>query len=243
MANGRWWDTSPQMSNACDELIWLIENPEIQVEIVGDSLQAALASEWRQSCDFWNTVFAPFTDAWVSEIKAIQADAESRRAMAKYNTGSIPEAAGVALKAITEWRKPKTIIEIGTFIGASTRAMVSERIYTCDRDNDCFPETERIRCHPYQGSTAMLGPLVDQGVTADLFFFDGRIQHPDLALILRLSTPETVYVFDDYTGNEKGIINANLLRPFLPPDYVLITPCGLVRETMTLALLVPRSLL
>lgn len=241
-ANGRTWQTSPQMSNSCDELVWLFDDPSVTIEVVGESLQADLVEEWRQSCGFWERVFSPFTPHWVSAVKAIQAEAEPLRASAKFNTGSIPEAAGVALRALTTWLKPTTIIEVGTFIGVSTQAMESERIYTCDRSNDCLSSTRRIRCHPYQGSTQMLGPLVDQGVKADVFFFDGRIQLPDLPLILRLSTPDTVYVFDDYLGAEKGVSNVGLLRPYLK-DYALITPVGIVRNTMTLALLVPRRLL
>lgn len=241
-AGGRVWPTSPQMSNSCDELLPWLENPEIAVEITGDSLQAALVQEWRESCAFWVKTFEDFTDEWVYTIRRIQEQAEARRAAAAFNTGSIPEAAGVALRAITERFQPQTIVEIGTFIGASTEAMRSARIYTCDNRNDCYPESARVRTHPFQGSTQMLGPLVGQGITADLFFFDGRIQWPDIPLILRASTPRTVYVFDDYIGAEKGVVNVERLRPFLQ-DYALITPVGMVRDTMTLALLVPRSLL
>lgn len=242
-ANGRTWATSPQMSNSCDELIRLLDNEDISIEIVGDSLQADLAIEWQQSCAFWQRVFVdPFDPAWVTDVKAIQAAAEPRRARAKYDTGSIPEAAGVALRAITQWCQPTTIIEVGTFIGTSTHAMQSARIYTCDHSNDCLEGSEQIRTHPYQGSTQMLGPLVAQGIRADLFFFDGRIQWPDIPLILRASHSNTVYVFDDHIGAEKGLANVGRLRPFLP-DHALITPVGIVRDTMTLALLVPRRLL
>lgn len=239
VADGRTWQTSPQMSNSCDELLPWMEDPAIEVEVVGDSLQAALVREWRTSCAFWAKTFEPFTHAWVDAVREIQAVAESRRATAKFNTGSIPEAAGVALRAITERFRPKTIVEVGTFIGASAESMEAERIYTCDNSNDCYPESLRVRTHPYQTSTQMLGPIVGQHVKADLFFFDGRIQWPDIPLILRASHPETVYVFDDYVGAEKGVVNVDRLRPFLK-DHALITPVGMVRDTMTLALLVPR---
>jgi hypothetical protein len=36
------WQTSPQMSNACDELLWLMKNEELQIEVVGHSLMKSL---------------------------------------------------------------------------------------------------------------------------------------------------------------------------------------------------------
>ena len=41
-AGGRIWQTSPQMSNACDELMWLMRDRAIKVEIVGNSMMKAL---------------------------------------------------------------------------------------------------------------------------------------------------------------------------------------------------------
>lgn len=39
----RWWYTTPQMTNAADELGWLMENhPELEIEIVGESMTKAL---------------------------------------------------------------------------------------------------------------------------------------------------------------------------------------------------------
>jgi hypothetical protein len=37
------WPTSPQMSNACDELIWLMQGePDLEFEVHGDSLMKSL---------------------------------------------------------------------------------------------------------------------------------------------------------------------------------------------------------
>lgn len=42
-AGGKSWETTPQMSNACDELLWLMrDEPQLQFEVVGDSLMRSL---------------------------------------------------------------------------------------------------------------------------------------------------------------------------------------------------------
>jgi len=39
----KWWRTTPQMTNAADELGWLMKNhPELEIEIVWDSMTKAL---------------------------------------------------------------------------------------------------------------------------------------------------------------------------------------------------------
>ena len=177
---------------------------------------------------------------------------ERLRPLATYNTGSISEAAGVYLYLLCERFRPKTVVEIGTFIGKSARAMTIadtiEVIYTCDKDNDCIPNTPLIRCHPKTISTTMLGTLVEKGVKADFFFFDGRIQVPDLALILCLSHPHTVYVFDDYeylNGKMmKGVANIMMLHPYLN-EHVLVRPpqkVGDLDSKTSIAVLVPKEL-
>lgn len=82
----------------------------------------------------------------------------------------------------------------------------------------------------------MLVNLVDKGLKVDLFFFDGRIQLPDLPMILKLSHSKTLYAFDDYMDNEKGTVNVELLRQFLP-KHGLVGPQW--KPDVTIALLVP----
>ena len=41
-AGGRIWQTTPQMSNACDEFMWLARNPEVTFDVMGDSLLRAI---------------------------------------------------------------------------------------------------------------------------------------------------------------------------------------------------------
>lgn len=182
------------------------------------------------------------------EIQERMAYCETLREKAYYKTGSISEAAAVYLRLLCDQFMPKTIIEIGTFIGTSTMAMESaesvEMIYTCDMHNDCLPSSETIQCHPKQSSTAMLAKLLEKGVKADLWFFDGRIQGPDLALILRLSKSFAIYVFDDFEGHEKGVCNVEMLQPYLK-EYTLIPPplkVGDLESKTSIAILMPKEL-
>ena len=46
MAGGREWFTTPQMSNACDELMWLVrDNPELEINVVGTSLMTSIIED------------------------------------------------------------------------------------------------------------------------------------------------------------------------------------------------------
>lgn len=45
-AGGRTWFTTPQMSNACDELMWLVrDNPELEINVVGTSLMTSIIED------------------------------------------------------------------------------------------------------------------------------------------------------------------------------------------------------
>lgn len=200
---------------------------------------------------FWDQLIASVTPAQVETLRAQAAEAELRRPRADYDTGTVSLAACVALHALTLAVRPKVAIEVGTFIGTSTMAIVADRIYTCDKDNACLPSSDRIRAFPKTRSTAMFKRLVVAREQAQFFFFDGRIQDEDLTLLIRLSTPRTVYAFDDYeVGHkgraEKGIINVDKLRPHLPSDYVLQPPparVGTLDSRTTIAVLAREGLL
>lgn len=140
---------------------------------------------------------------------------------ADYKTGSINLSAMHTLAALSLYYQPMVTIEIGTFIGRSACMLATYgKVYTCDKDNDCFPGSDHIQCFGKTNSTDMLKQLKDP---ADLFFFDGRIQDADLEHIYRLSNPRTVYAFDDFEGVEKGVANViKLSRVF--DNYILIAP-------------------
>jgi hypothetical protein len=194
---------------------------------------------------FWARILSSVTAQDIETLRRQGEVAETRRSSATYDTGTVSLAASVLLFALTRQVRPRTAIEIGTFIGTSAEAIQSDRLYTCDKDNDCVPGSDRLRVFPKTGSTFMFKRLVVARVRAEFFFFDGRIKDEDLTLIERLSTPSTVYAFDDYNWNrkgvgEKGVINVEKLQPRLPAAYELYTPpatvCGLPDQT-TIAVL------
>lgn len=172
-------------------------------------------------------------------LETISADCETFRDAAIFKTGSISLAAMAYLRELVTQFQPNIVIEIGTFIGKSTHCFLDapsvKHVYTCDLHNDCLQSDDRLTCHPYMTSTAMLARLLQHGLIADLFFFDGRLSPSDVPLILRLSRWKTVYLFDDYHENPpgeqfqygKGVFNVALLEPFLrehtflgPPEHV-----------------------
>lgn len=180
---------------------------------------------------------------WLRDLRLRAQDAEKRRPRADYKTGTISEAAALYLRGLTEWLRPQVIVEVGTFIGTSTFAMLAPRVYTCDKDNACVRDTEFVKCYPKTRSTRMFEDLIANHIRAGFFFFDGRIQWEDLPLIEQLSTPQTVYAFDDYERHEKGVINVGLLLPrlkgyrFVPPPKAILD----LDTTTTIAVLVPEA--
>lgn len=200
-----------------------------------------------------NRLLSRIRPEWLTDIRAnaVECEALRPRTHKPAKTGTISEAACLYLRAVVEAAQPKVCVEIGTFIGTSALVLASAgaHVYTCDKDNDVFKSTDRITAFGKTTSTDMLRILTDSqhayGVV-DFWFFDGRIQLEDLPAICQLSHPKTIFAFDDYEGEEKGVINVGRLRPRLPGGYVLVLPpAGLglacVTGTTTIALLVPAS--
>jgi predicted O-methyltransferase YrrM len=198
----------------------------------------------------WPALVAQVTSGHLDELRALGVEAETRRRLATYDTGTVSLAAAVVLRALTLALAPKVAIEIGTFIGTSTTAMVAERIYTCDKDNACVQSSGRITAFTKTSSTRMFEALVKRGVQAQFFFLDGRLKPVDLPLVRHLAAPEAVFAFDDYElgpkgQKQKGMLNTDWLRPQLP-GYVLIEPPADVLgldSTTTIAVLAPEGLL
>lgn len=189
---------------------------------------------------FWARVFQAVKPSWWAAADKIIADAEPRRRRAKFNTGSISQTAAVALRAIVTWASPGTIAEVGTFIGISTHSMAlhDDAIWTCDVSNDCVDSHDRIVCHPYQTSTQMLTKLKRKNIKIGMFFFDGLLSDEDVSLIQAIAQPHTVFVFDDYNGEYKGVKNVEKLAPVLS-NHVLMPGDGWVKDDTTLAVLAP----
>lgn len=265
-AGGKVYKTNQIMSNGVAETINTFRSMPIFGVFHGEGLTQALieeanlpnaarASDWMRAMRvrsakpiFYPAPFATPTGspweaickiegAWVAELQALWAENEKLRAKAAYNTGSIPIETGLLLRGLCAWRKPDTIVEIGTFIGNSTAALQAGVVlYTCDRDNDCVPSNGNVIVHPGWTSTRLLSHL--KGITVDLFFFDGRLVDADIPLVLQLSRPDTVYAFDDYNPGGKGMANVEKLRPYLPM-HGLLEPYKAFGDRTTLAAMIP----
>jgi hypothetical protein len=189
-------------------------------------------------------------------VPQIMADAEARRVRADYDTGSITAKEAELLLTLAEDISARVVIEVGTFIGVSTKAMAAastvEAVYTCDASNDCL-ESDRVICtYPKQTSTEMLHDLINRHVRADLCFFDGVLAVEDGDLLMQVTHHNTVYAFHDYNYGSKirkggrlehnvprkGIGNYRILCRIIPGNYVMIPPL----PDTTLAILKPDNL-
>lgn len=198
----------------------------------------------------WDRLYgADSEELWATMAKHREIG-EALRVKAKYNTGTITLEQMVQLRRLSTKLHPRTVIEIGTFLGNSAYAMLdmTNRVFTCDRDNDCVEAIPgRLMTFPYTHSTAFLKKLSEtkeptgEPIRADLFFVDGRLAMEDLGLVLGLSHSNTLFILDDYRGNEKGVINARLLASVLPKGWKLLEPDPRYAGS-TLAALVPRGM-
>lgn len=207
---------------------------------------------------FWASVLLSSPQAtWAADVRRIVAEAETRRERADYNTGSILETEAYALRALAEYLKAKTVVEVGTFIGTSTCALASaatvQAVYTCDASNDCLRATETIATFPKVSSATMLRRLAASKVKADLCFLDGTLRAADIAPLKAVMRKGAIFAVHDYnygpkrrvrhgvesyeTVPRKGIGNIRLLQPHWP-DHMVIEP----RPETTLALFVPSEL-
>lgn len=182
------------------------------------------------------------------EATALIASADLLRKKARFNTGTISVASAVLLRCLCDWLKPTAAIEVGTFIGVSTRSIRAGKIYTCDASNDCLLSSPGIETFPLKTSEQMLAILAARKVLADLVFVDGLLSLNDAVLFGRVTHPGTVFAFDDYflgpavpgiKPSRKGVVGANLLKGRLR-DHVLVEP---FIEDSTIAFLVPERFL
>lgn len=183
------------------------------------------------------------------------------RANADYDTGSISTGAIWALFSACTFFRPKTIAEVGTFIGKSTFAMAcgldlarkdDTSIWTCDFSNDItlnFGTRTEVHQFKRQSSTDMFKAMAIQGARCDLLLLDGRLQEDDLPLLSGILHQESIILLDDFEGIEKGVANASRLMGSLneshflayPPSRALMQRHGL-QEACTVGMIVPRGL-
>jgi hypothetical protein len=209
---------------------------------------------------FWEVIYLnkdllknDFRETFFDRLNSL----EKLRSVATYNTGSISLSSAFSLFLLVKHFKPMRIIEIGTFIGKSTISMASAmeeftdkgEIFTCDYSNEIkLPYVGKIKITQFmkQDSTKMLECLTGK---FDLLFLDGRIKNSDIKIILDLITDDSIIVFDDFEGIEKGVANLMQLRQskdlsrhfqINPPSEEFLKLHGF-QNTALLGLLVPTS--
>jgi predicted O-methyltransferase YrrM len=200
----------------------------------------------RFSNIFWGIVDEKVDDYPYEIIEKIVEDQQKLRADADYNTGSVPYDDAVELYKLVRFFQPLVIAEVGTFIGVSTKAIrqaaldgeFSYVIHTCDFSNNLTIDASdnRIVQYPKQSSTDMFKDLAEKKVGVDLLYLDGRLQQDDFQYFPQIIHDQTVFVFDDFEGIEKGVINAMMLDG---ANRVLIYP----REGRKTAVSLPYTLL
>ena len=106
------------------------------------------------------------------------------------------------------------------------RSVIHFELYTCDGSYDCLNFSdykndmfeggggEIIDRIKYFGNTShrSLKKIHSEGKKLDLIFIDGRISPEDCKLFSQVMSPNCVFVFDDFEGVEKGVVNAIMLR-------------------------------
>ena len=180
----------------------------------------------RFSRFFWEIIDDKISEYPYEAIEKIIEDQQHLREEADYNTGSLPCDDAVDLYKLIHFFKPRTIAEVGTFIGVSTRVMnlAMERlvdIYTCDQSNNINLDIPNIFQYPAQSSHKMFTDLAEKEVKVDLVYLDGRLGQEDFEPLSKIVHDKTVFVLDDFEGIEKGVANAMMLEA---PSRVLIYP-------------------
>lgn len=178
---------------------------------------------------------------WRANGRALDyTESEKLRGFSKVQTGSISMATMEALEHLAIYFDPDVTVEVGTYIGRSTRVLqrhTKKTLYTVDATNHFALNLPTTRCHvDYRNipSGDLLKELPSNHV--DLFFYDGRIQTPEEAAdVLRVGTENSVVILDDCAMFEKGTMNAMVLctlkgsqRMFLPPPTGANHRVGLV---------------
>lgn len=182
------------------------------------------------------------------------------RVQSSYNTGSISSTTAWLLFSITLFFKPKIILEIGSFIGKSTFSMAlaadfnlteySCDIFCCDYSNEIkFPNLTKTKIKQFHktSGTNMLKKL-DTDLNIDLIHLDGRLQDEDCILIKERVNQNTIFIIDDFEGNEKGVSNLFILLNnnvisrttycvIYPVDDLICKRYGLVEKSTTAILL------
>ena len=196
----------------------------------------------RLSDIVWGIIDEKVNDFPYERIEKIIEEQQPLREQADYKTGSVPYDDAVELYKVVRFFQPKVIAEVGTFIGVSTMVMDLATpdvavIYTCDVSNNIdLNMIKNVVQYPKTMSSQMFEDMRMRGAVPDLVYLDGRLGKDDIDALSKIIYADTVFVFDDFEGIEKGVINAMMIEA---PNRVLIYP----REGNKTAMSIPFTLL
>ena len=190
---------------------------------------------------FWRNTYAqvqPLRREMETSLATVESIARKNETLVAHKTGSISHASMVSLFALGYCCRPRVIVEVGTYLGRSGLSLLlgaraglqdaaAPQLYTCDMSADeaqfgAFKE--QVNYFGKRKSTEMFAELARQEIKADLVFFDGRLQNEDLPLLHQLLKLETIYAFDDFEGNEKGVFNSEAVSKLLGGGLYIVYP-------------------
>jgi hypothetical protein len=190
---------------------------------------------------FWEKLYSsPLVPKARDDIgKILEHTRKIREYFPAESAGTISPLSSEQLWLIAKYFAPQHIFEIGTFIGRSTLSLLAgtgstiERFDTCDMTFDKFeipdeveqdfPDAKKINYWPKTSSITALSNIISSGARPDFLFIDGRLSDEDIGLFRELDPNNTIFVFDDFEGIEKGVQNCILLQKSLP-ELLLIRP-------------------
>ena len=203
-------------------------------------MNPVLIGRKRLSDIVWGIIDEKVGDFPFEAVEKIIEDQQHLREQADYKTGSVSYDDAIELYKVTKFFNPRHIAEVGTFIGVSTRTMMLAcdpvYIYTCDHSNNINLNDEGFVQYPNKPSHEMFADLAQKEVKVDLVYLDGRLSPKDVEPLSKIIHDDTVFVFDDFEGVEKGVINAMMVESYA---RALIYP----REGRKTAISIPFSLL
>ena len=182
-------------------------------------MNPVLIGRKRLSDIVWNIIDEKVGEFPYETVEKIVEDQQKRRADADYNTGSLSVDDAFELYKVVRFFKPKVIAEVGTFIGVSTSVIYEAckgevDIYTCDHSNNITLNLPTLTQYPKQPSFEMFKDMAEKGVKVDLVYLDGRLSQQDVEPLSKIIHDDTVFVFDDFEGVEKGVVNAMMVESF-----------------------------
>ncbi len=216
---------------------------------------------WKKILDNSFLKIKPMQSNFFEKIDSL----DKLRSQSSYNTGSISSTTAWLLFSLILFFKPKIVFEIGSFIGKSTLSMaiaadlnlpdIRCEIYCCDYSNTIeLPNLTKTKITQFHktSSTDML-KKINKNLVIDFIHIDGRLDKEDCYLIKQKINEETIFLLDDFEGDEKGVVNLfNLFKNDVmsrnthcvvyPLENTNIKKYGLI-ERSTTAVILPIKLL